>query len=174
MDWSQKGININGKYLSHLRFADDIVLISTDANEIRDMLVELKETSQEVGLEMNLQKTQIMSPNNIQVTMDNQTLQVVEEYVYLGHNIRLGKNNQTNEINKRIGKTWAAFAKLGYILKEPKVPINLKRKVFNSCVIPVAIYGLETVTFTKKSANRIQVCQRAMERAMLGITQVKK
>lgn len=94
-----------------------------------------------------------MHPNIIQVTIDNQTLQVVDEYVYLGHNIRLEKNNQTAEINKRIEKTWAAFRKLAYILQEPKVPINLKRK--DSCVVTIASYEMDTVTFSKKSANRI-------------------
>lgn len=111
-----------------------------------------------------------MSPNNIQVTLDNYTFQVVEEYIYLGHSIRLGKDNQTAEITRRVNLTWVAFGKLGYILKDPKIPINLKRKVFDSCVLPVTLYGLETATLTQKSAHRIRICQRAMERAMLGIS----
>lgn len=57
MVWSQEGININGKFLSHLRFVDDIVLIGTDANEIRDMLMELEKVNQEVNLEINLLKS---------------------------------------------------------------------------------------------------------------------
>lgn len=55
-------------------FADDIVLISTDADEIIDMLMDSKEASQEVGLKMNLQETQILTSNNIQVAIDYQTL----------------------------------------------------------------------------------------------------
>lgn len=78
MDWSQKDININGKILSHLRFADDIVLVTTDTNGIRDMVLELKEASQEEGLEMYSQKTQNINPNDIQVIIDSQTLQFVE------------------------------------------------------------------------------------------------
>lgn len=119
---------------------------------------------------MNLQKTQIMSPNNIHVTIDNQTFQVVDEYVYLGHNIRLGKIKQTAEANKRIVETLAAFGKLAYIFKKPKVSIILKIKVFDRCVVPATTCGMETVTFTKKSANRIRFCQGAMKLAMLGIT----
>ena len=109
---------------------------------------------------MNLHKTQTMSPIDIQITIDNQTLQVVKEYIYLGHNIRFGKDNLTTEINRRIGQTWAAFTKLGYIFKDPKIPINLKRKIFNTCVMPITTYGLETtITLIKKSASRIRVCQ---------------
>lgn len=170
LSWQQKGVNIDGRYLNHLRFADDIVLMSTNAGELSSMLLDLKEASQIVGLEMNLQKTKIMSPDNICVTVDNKVLEVVEEYIYLGHNIMLGKNNQTAEIGRRIRLAWAAFGNLAHILKEPKMPINLKRKVFDACVLPVMLYGLETVTLTKKSAQRLRVCQRAMERAMLGIS----
>lgn len=56
------------------------------------MLSELKEASQAVGLKMNLQKTKIMNPNkNIQIILDNHTIQVTEEYQYLGHNIKIDK-----------------------------------------------------------------------------------
>lgn len=81
----------------------------------------------------------------------------------------MGKDNKS-EITRRIGLTWAVFGRLSYILREPKIPINLKRKVYNTCVLPVATYGLETASLTKGSANRLRICQRAMERAMLGIS----
>ncbi|KAM0735271.1 LINE-1 retrotransposable element ORF2 protein [Formica fusca] len=170
LKWEQKSINIDGKRLNHLRFADDIILISSGAGELESMLQELKEASQAVGLKMNLQKTKIMSPKNMVVTIDNHTLEIVEEYVYLEHNIKLGKENQTAEITRRIGSTWAAFGKLSYILRNPRVPTNLKRKVNDTCILPVTTYGLETATLTVSSANRLRVCQRAIERAMLGIS----
>ena len=109
LTWKQNGINIDGQFLSHLRFADDIVLISNDADELGTMLRELKEASEAVGLRINLLKTKIMSPDNIQITLGNHTLEVVEEYVYLGHNIKLDRDNQTAEITRRVGLTWAAL-----------------------------------------------------------------
>lgn len=54
LSWDRKGINVNGNYLNHLRFADDIVLISSDAAELEIMLQEFKEASQAIGLKMNL------------------------------------------------------------------------------------------------------------------------
>lgn len=88
VSWEQKGINNNGSRLSHLRFADDIVLISSDIDELEVMLQELKEAFQKVDLKINLQKTKIMSPDNIQIVIDNHTLERVDEYIYLGHNIK--------------------------------------------------------------------------------------
>ncbi|EFN65840.1 Putative uncharacterized transposon-derived protein F52C9.6, partial [Camponotus floridanus] len=80
------------------------------------------------------------------------------------------KQNQTAEIARRVSLGWAAFGKLRYIIKDPKIPINLKRKVYRSCILPVTTYGLETMTLTQRSANSLRVCQRAMERSMLGIS----
>lgn len=80
LTWDQRGISVDGKRLSHLRFADDIVFFSSDADELATMLRELKGVFRAVGLRMNLQKTKIMSPTNI-LTIDNHTFEMVEEYV---------------------------------------------------------------------------------------------
>lgn len=64
---------------------------------------------------------------------------------------------------------WAAFGKLKYVLKS-NIPMCLKRKVYNQCILPVLTYGAETLTFTKKTIHKIGVAQRAMERSMLGIS----
>jgi len=94
---------------------------------------------------MNLNKIKIMSTEDIQVTVNDQPLEVVSEYVYLGHKIQLGKENQSSEITRRMGLSWAAFGRLGFILKSSEFPINLKRRVFDACVTPVLTYGLETI-----------------------------
>lgn len=119
------------------------------------MLQDLKEVSQAVGLKMNLQKTKIMSLNDIRVVINNHTIERVEEYIHLGHTIKIEKDNQSAEITRRIGLTWAAMGRLNHILRDPKIPINLKKKVHNTCVLPVTTYGLETVTLTRSSAHRL-------------------
>jgi len=68
---------------------------------------------------------------------DTITIQNIEEYMYLGHIIRLGKQNQAAEVARRIGLSWAAFGRLRYILRDPKIPINLKQKVYETCILPV-------------------------------------
>lgn len=170
LQWEMKGVNIDGSYLSHLRFADDIVLMSSDIQELNDMIRQLNDASKNVGLEMNISKTKMISNTKERVYIDGKEIEKVEEYVYLGHTIRVGKENQTAEIGRRIRLTWSAFGKMRYIFKNSGIPINLKRKVFDTCILPVATYGLETMAMTKKTAERLRVMQRAMERAMLGIT----
>lgn len=137
--------------------------------ELQEMLEELQRESAKIGLTMNLSKTKVMTPDNLQVHIGDQTVENVEEYVYLGHCIKLGKENQTAEIKRRVRLTWAAAGKLSHVLRNRTIPINLKRKVFNTCLLPVMTYGMETMTLTVKSANKLRTTQRAIERTMLGI-----
>ena len=165
------GININGKYLSHLRFADDVGLTAIDLDQAQVMLQQLNEESMKVGLKMNLSKTKIMTniDDDRDIKIGDTVIERVDHYVYLGHKLKLGLDNQTAEVKRRIGLGWAAFGKLKLIFKS-KMNNSLKRKVFDSCVLPVLTYGAETLTLTKASENKLRVAQRAMERSMLGIS----
>src|ERR1700761_4130181 len=120
---------------------------------------------------MNLSKTKIMT--NIDDDRDTKIgdtiIERVDSYVYLGHKLKLGLNNQTAEVKRRIGLGWAAFGKLRLIFKSI-MNNGLKRKEFDSCVLPVLTYEAETLTLTKASENKLRVAQIAMERSMLGIT----
>lgn len=171
LPWENRGVNIDGEKLTHLRFADDIVLITDNIGEAKQMIEEIVQASLKVGLQINASKTQIMTNLVLAQNIKTGDSEIKETYMYkyLGHEIQIGKNNQTHEIQRRIGLGWAAFGKLREVFKS-NIPICLKRKVYDQCVLPVITYGAETLTLTKKSAENLRVGQRAMERAMLGIT----
>ena len=145
--------------------------MAVDLYEAEDMLQELNEEANKVGLKMNLSKTKIMTniADNREMKIGDTVIERVDSYVYLGHKLKLGLDNQTAEIKRRIGLAWAAFGRLSLIFKS-KMSNSLKRKVFDTCVLPVLTYGAETLTLTKASENKLRVAQRAMERSMLGIT----
>ncbi|CAG9839982.1 unnamed protein product [Diabrotica balteata] len=90
-------------------------------------------------------------PNEL-IEIEKSPIELVEKYVYLGHEIRLTRDNQTCELLRRISLGWAAFRKMRDIFKT-NIPIHLKRKAFNQCVLPVLTYGAETLTLTKTSAE---------------------
>ncbi|XP_026314763.1 uncharacterized protein LOC113226370 [Hyposmocoma kahamanoa] len=92
-------------HLSHLRFADDLVLFAS-FDDLQRMLEQLYDASLRVGLRMNMSKT-----------VGNERLERVDQYVCLGHVLSFGKEHQPKEISKRIQLGWAAFSKLGDILK---------------------------------------------------------
>ncbi|KAL0902204.1 hypothetical protein ABMA27_000129 [Loxostege sticticalis] len=86
LDWSGLGININGEYITHLRFADDIVVMAETLEDLGTMLDGLSRASQQVGLKMNMDKTKIMSNVRVAPTplkVGDSALEVVDEYVYL-------------------------------------------------------------------------------------------
>lgn len=170
LEWSEMGININGTFFNNLRFADDIALISLDIDELDTMLTQLNEASGKIGLKMNTSKTKIMTNIDTDkvIRIDNDIIEFVDNYKYLGHNLKLGIENQTSEVRRRVGLGWAAFGKLGYIFKS-NMNNSLKRQVFDACVLPVLTYGAETLTLTKASETKLRVAQRAMERIMLGV-----
>ena len=100
--------------------------------------------------------------------IDGKTLEEVEEYIYLGQRITL-KKDYDGEIKRRIKIGWKTFGINRDVLKS-KMPMCLKRKVYNQCVIPAMTYGCETWKLTKGTENLLRIAQRAMERAMLEIT----
>ena len=97
------------------------------------------------------------------------TLEQVSEYIYLGQIINLQERNQEQEIKRRITAGWKTFGRNSDIMKS-SMPICLKRKVFDQCILPAITYASETWTLTAKMENKLAAAQRNMERSMLGIT----
>ena len=102
------------------------------------MLQELSDESRRMGLKMNIAKT-----NMLVVNVNNVLIQNVQGYVYLGQHYSLKEKNQDKELQRRIMAGWAAYSKHWDIFKS-NLAICLKRQVYNSCVLPVMIYGTET------------------------------
>ncbi|XP_063539716.1 uncharacterized protein LOC134748833 [Cydia strobilella] len=172
LDWKGRGINVNGEYITHLRFADDIVVMAETMEDLSAMLADLSRVSERVGLKMNMDKTKIMSNVHVvptPVLIGGSALEVVDDYVYLGQTVQLGRSNFEKEVTRRIRLGWAAFGKLHSIFSS-KLPQCLKSKVFDQCVLPVMTYGSETWALTMGLIRRLKVTQRAMERAMLGVS----
>ena len=109
-----------------------------------------------------------MIKHNRMIRVDNKTLEVVKEYNYLGQILKLTRDNE-HEIKRQITLGWKAFGRQNKIMNS-SLPICLKRKVYNQCVLPTMIYGSETWKPTKPMENKLKSAQRGMERSMLGIS----
>lgn len=169
LDWSRFGIYIKDTYFNHLRFADDIVIVSESCNQMQQMITMLHTASKQVGLEMNSSKTKIMT-NSIQrpIDVNNTPLQYVKEYIYLGKQISFSKDNNLLEISRRIKTTWNKYWNLKEVFKSD-LPTNLKKKVMDSNLLPCLTYACQTWKFNNVIKNKITTCQRGMERSMLNI-----
>ncbi|XP_030755289.1 uncharacterized protein LOC115881780 [Sitophilus oryzae] len=165
LSWENRGINIDGERLTHLRFADDIVLVSDNIGDSKQMLEELVQASLKVGLRINTSKTQIMT--NLVLTQNirigDADIKETHIYKYLGHEIQIGKNNQIHEIQRRIGLGWAAFGKLRETFKSD-IPICLKRKVYEQCVLPLQAYFGKEKKEKRAKTNCYPNCTRISEK----------
>ncbi|CAG4915287.1 unnamed protein product [Colias eurytheme] len=169
INWDEYGINVNGKKLNHLRFADDLILLSENQEGLKTMLTQLDRESRKVGLTMNLDKTKLMT-NNIKtpILLDSNQIEYVDEYTYLGQ-IIAPENQMQKEINIRINKAWKRFWSLKEVMKNPHMPLKDKTTVFNSCILPSLTYGAQTWALTSKQSGALRVCQNKMERSILNL-----
>ena len=100
LNWDNKGITINGEKLNHLRFADDIVLIANNGEEAENMLNELNQESNKLGMKINMKNTIVVYNEYvpaIQVHIGNQEVEKVDDYVYFGQLVTM-KNDKSDEL----------------------------------------------------------------------------
>ena len=129
LDWENAGIVVNGERLNHLRFADDIVLISSSGTEMEQMLNQLSNRSHDLGLRMNMKKTKVMFNEYClehPLHVEQEPVEHVQEYVYLGQLVTM-QSDKTAEIKRRIATGWGAFSKYRDIMQS-KIPMCLKKK----------------------------------------------
>ena len=87
LDEAQAGIKIAGRNISNLRYADDIILMAESEEELKSLLMKVKE-SEKVGLKLNVQKSKIMAPGPITSwEIDGETVETVADFIFLGSNI---------------------------------------------------------------------------------------
>ena len=169
LNWENKGVKIDGEFLSNLRFADDIFLCTETPQELQQMLQEISDESRRMSLKMNIAKTKVMVVDDSPINMNNVLIENAQGYVYLGQHYSLKEKNQDKEIQRRIMAGWAAYANHRDIFKS-NLAICQKRQAYNSCVLPAMTYGAETWTLTKQAQNKLSAAQTKMERSMLNIT----
>jgi hypothetical protein len=103
LNWKERCINITGEYISHLRFADDIVIMAETLQDLQLMLNDLADSSVGIGLRLNLDKTKVMLNKHVlpePLAIGGAVLEVVQKYMYLGQTLQLGKNNFKDEVLK--------------------------------------------------------------------------
>ena len=133
LTWETRGLKIDGEYLSHLRFAVDllIILCANTPHELQRMQQELADESDNQSLKMNKSKTKVMFETDTPIYVTNTQIENVQSYIYLGQRYNLRDKYQGNEIQRRITAGWTAFPKHHDIFKG-NIGTCLKRQICNS------------------------------------------
>ena len=126
LDEAQAGIKIAGRNINNLRYADDTTLIAESKEELKSLLMKVKEESEKVGLKLNIQKTKIMASSPItSQQIDGETMETVTEFIFLGFRIT-AYGDCSHEIKRCLILGRKAMTNLDSILKGRDITLLTK------------------------------------------------
>ena len=140
---AQAGIKIAGRSINNLRYADDTTLMAESEEELKSLLMKVKEESKKVGLKLNIQKTKIMASGPITSwEIDGETVETVTDFILGGSKIT-ADGDCSHEIKKRLLFGRKVITNLGSILKSRNITLPTKGHLVKAMVFPVVMYGCE-------------------------------
>ncbi|KAK6738463.1 hypothetical protein RB195_020519 [Necator americanus] len=171
LEWDDMGVKVDGRQLHHLRFADDIVMITPSISQAERMLTEFDKTRGCIGLQLNLQKKMFMRNGCVSdapFTLNGTNISECTSYVYLGRELNM-MNDLTPELGRRRRAAWGAYKSIEDVVKKTR-NTRLRAHLFNTTVLPALTYASETWAFRKQEENAVGVIERAIERVVLGVS----
>ena len=148
VDETQAGIKIVGRNINNLRYADDTTLMA-ESEELKSLLMKVKEESEKVGLKHNIQKAKIMASGPMTSwEIDGETAETVSDFIFLGSKIT-ADGDCSHEIKRRLLLGRKVITNLDSILKSRDITLAIKVHLVKAMVIPVVMYGCESWTIKK-------------------------
>ena len=154
LDEAQAGIKTAGRNINNLRYADDTTLMAESEEELKSLLMKVKEESERVGLKLNIQKIKMMASGSITSwQIDGETMEIVRDFILGGSKIT-ADGNCSHEIKRCLLLARKVMTNLGSILKSRDITLPTKIHLVKAMVFPVVMYRCESWT-TKKAEHRI-------------------
>jgi len=142
LEEAQVGIKIAGRNINNLRYADDTTLIAESEEELKSLLMKVKEESEKVGLKLNIQKTKIMPSGPITSwQIDGETMETVSDFIFWGSKITTD-GDCSHEIKRRLLLGRKAMTNLDSILKSRDIILPTKVHLVKAMVFVIVMYGI--------------------------------
>ena len=155
LDESQARIKITRRNINNLRYADDTTLMAESEEELRSLLMKVKEESEKVGLKLNIQKTNIMASGPITSwEIDGETVDTVADFIFLGSKIT-ADGDCSHEIKRLLLLRRKAMTNVGSVLKIRDITLPTMVSIVKAMAFPVVMYGYESWTIKKAACQRI-------------------
>ena len=143
LDEAQAGIKIARRNINNLRYAEDTTLMVESEEQLKSLLMKVKEESEKVGLKLNIQKTKIMASGPITSwQIDGETVGTVTDFIFLGSKIT-ADGECIHEIKRHLLLERKAMTNLDSILKSRDTTLPTKVCLVKAMVFPVVMYGCE-------------------------------
>ena len=152
---AQAGIKIAGENINNLRYADDTTLMAEGKEELKSLLMKVKEESEKAGLKLNIQKTKIMASSPITSwQIDGETMETVTDFIFLGSKMT-ADGDCSHEIKRPLLLGSKVLTNLDSILKSRDITLPTEVHRAKTLVLPVVMYGCESWTIKKLKYQRI-------------------
>ena len=149
LEEAQAGIKIAGRNISNLRYADDTTFMEESEEELKSLLMKVKEESEKVGLMLNIQKTKIMASGpTTSWEVDGKTVETVSDFILGGSKIT-ADGDCSHEIKRRLPLGRNVMTNLDSIFKNGDITLLTKVHLVKATVFPVVMYGCESWTVKK-------------------------
>ena len=155
LEEAQAGIKIAGRNINNLRYADDTTLMEESEEELKSLLMKVKEESEKSGLKLNIQQTKIMASGPIASwKVDGETIEIVADFIFLGSKIT-ADGDCSHEIQRHLLRGRKVITNLDSILKSRDITLSTKVHLVKAMVFPVVVYGCQSWTIKKAEHQRI-------------------
>ena len=152
LEEAQAGIKIARRNINNFRYEDDTTLRTESEEELKSLLMKVKEESEKVGLKLNIQKTMIMATGPITSwEIDGETVETVSDFIFVGSKIT-ADGDGSHEIKRRLLPGRKVMTNLDSIFKSRDITLPTKVPLVKAMVFPVVMYGCES--WTVKKAER--------------------
>uniref|UniRef100_A0AC11DTL3 Uncharacterized protein n=2 Tax=Ovis aries TaxID=9940 RepID=A0AC11DTL3_SHEEP len=149
LEEAQAGIKIAGRNVENFRYADDTTLMAESEEELKSLLMKVKEKSEKVGLKLNIQKTKIMSSGPITSwQIDGESVETVTDFILGGSKIT-ADGDCRHEMKRRLLLGRKVMTNLDSILKSRDITLPTKVCLVKAVVFPVVMYGCDSWTVKK-------------------------
>ena len=154
LEEAQAGIKIARRNINNLRYADDTTLVAESEEELKSLLMKVKEESEKVGLKLNIQKTKIVASGPINSwQIDGETVEAVADFISGGSKIT-ADSDCSHEIKRCLLLGRKVLTNLDSILKSRDITLPTKVRLVKAIVFPVVMYGCESWTIKKAEHRR--------------------
>ena len=155
LEKAQAGIKIARRNINNLRYADDTTLMAESEEELKSLLMKVKEESEKIGLKLNIQNTKIMASGPITSwQIDGETVEIMTGFIFLGSK-NTADGDCSHEIKRHLLLGREVMTNLDSILKSRDITLSTKVCLVKAMVFPVVIYGCENWTVKKAEHRRI-------------------
>ena len=155
LEEAQARIKIARRNINNLRYAVDITLMAESEEELKSLLMKVKEESEKVGLKLKIQKAKIMPSGPITSwEIDGETVETVSDFIFLGSKITAG-GDCSHEIKRHLLLGRKVMTNLDSILKSRDTTLPTNVCLVKAMVLPVVMYGCESWTVKKAKHRRI-------------------